>query len=306
MIDLLADHPHYLAHVDPVWNALPADIRGAVIERRTMKQPQSHAVLLASGADVRRARDLGYTRIALLEHGIGQSYLNQRSPSYPGAPGRGSVGLFLSPNATASARDRATYPDARHAIVGDPVIDTIPRREGEPNGTVAISFHWGWDGIPEMRSAFPHYREILPALVEAFPGRVIGHAHPRVAGAMERHYRKAGIPFVADWREVCRRADVYACDSSSTLYEFASTGRPVVVLNQPAYRREVDHGLRYWEAADVGIQVDDPQALVAAIDEALVDPPERQENREEALQLVYQPRTGAAARAAGEILDWLT
>ena len=51
-----------------------------------------------------------------------------------------------------------------------------------------------------------------------------------------RFYEAHGIEYVPDFDDVLRRADVYACDNSSTLYEFASTGRPVVVLNAPWYR----------------------------------------------------------------------
>ena len=103
---------------------------------------------------------------------------------------------------------------------------------------------------------------------------------------MERLYRKAGIPFVAAFEDVCRQADLFIADNTSCLFEFAATGRPVVVLNSKYYRRNVNHGLRYWDAADVGIQVDRPEDLVAAVAEALVDAPARQAARDAALDLV--------------------
>jgi hypothetical protein len=60
---------------------------------------------------------------------------------------------------------------------------------------------------------------------------------------------------VASLREVQRRAAVYVCDNSSSMYEFAATGRPVVVLDLPegrikgiGYRRNINHGLRFWDA----------------------------------------------------------
>ena len=58
-----------------------------------------------------------------------------------------------------------------------------------------------------------------------------------------------------DFDEVMERSTLYICDNSSTLYEFASTGRPVVVLNAPWFRRDIEHGLRFWEHADVGVSV---------------------------------------------------
>lgn len=300
MIDLIASQPQYRAHLEPVWEALP--VRGSIVNHRGRREPKANAVLV-SGQDLQRAKLLGYTRIVMMEHGIGQSYIGGRSPSYAGAPGREAVSLFLAPNETASAKDRAAYPNARHAIVGDPVVDTLPRREGPPGQTVALSFHWNWDGIPEMRSAFPHYRDAIPALAREFD--LIGHAHPRAAHSLARFYRKAGIEFVPDFREVCRRADVYACDNSSTLYEFASTGRPVVVLNAPWFRRDLEQGLRFWQAATVGVQCDDPAGLAQAVRDALSDPIAQRVAREAALALTYQPRTNAAATAATAILDWL-
>ena len=106
--------------------------------------------------------------------------------------------------------------------------------------------------------------------------------------------------------EVCRRADVYLNDASSTLFEFASTGRPVVVLNASFYRRKVHHGLRFWEASIVGVNCNiwDVRRLPAIVDEALADPPAQKERRERALDMVYAYRTGAAERAAAVLMDW--
>ena len=119
-------------------------------------------------------------------------------------------------------------------------------------------------------------------------------------------YRDAGIEPVRDFAEVCRRADVLVFDNTSVGFAFAATGRPVVVMNTPYYDRRVNHGLRFWEASEVGINCDDSANLAACIDEALADPPERRANREAALDLVYAFRTGAAKRAAGVLLDWVS
>jgi hypothetical protein len=78
----------------------------------------------------------------------------------------------------------------------------------------------------------------------------------------------------------------------------------VVVLNRPDYRRHVNHGLRFWDAADVGVQVDRPADLSDAVADALRDDPSRQAAREAALGLVYAYRQGAAKRAADAIMDW--
>jgi glycosyltransferase involved in cell wall biosynthesis len=123
---------------------------------------------------------------------------------------------------------------------------------------------------------------------------------------MKNYYARAGIPVVEEFPDVMRQADVYACDNSSTLYEFASTGRPVVVLNAPWYRRTVEHGLRFWSAANVGVQCDDPADLSSAILRALMDDQPHQVAREAALDVAYAYRSGAAQRAAEELEQWLS
>jgi len=88
---------------------------------------------------------------------------------------------------------------------------------------------------------------------------------------------------------------------NSTLYEFAATGRPVVVLNCPRYRRDVHHGLRFWDHIP-GIQCDTPEDLPGAIELALEDPPELREMREEAIAAVYPQHDGHATDRAVETL----
>jgi hypothetical protein len=111
---------------------------------------------------------------------------------------------------------------------------------------------------------------------------------------------------VPDFADVCRRADVYVCDNSSTLYEFASTGRPVVVLNSPQYRGTVNHGLRFWDAAHVGLHAWPGDNLGDVVERALQDPPKAREDREDALDIVYAYRTGGAQRAADAIVRWVS
>jgi hypothetical protein len=102
---------------------------------------------------------------------------------------------------------------------------------------------------------------------------------------------------------VVERADVYLNDSSSTLYEFAATGRPVVVLNAPWYRPDIDHGLRFWEHADVGVQVGNPYALLEAVHEALQDGAGQQLLRQAAVDAVYPVQNGTSAAQAAALLD---
>jgi hypothetical protein len=293
-MNYVASQPQYLAHIQPVWDALPESAKG-----------EDDAVLVASYVDLRKVRPSKrgrgrYHRIAYLEHGIGQSYGN-RHPGYPGGRQRDAVGLFLSPNETAAAADRKAYPAARVELVGCPRIEALPHRLGPRGAVVATTFHWDCRVAPETRSAFPAYQDAIAALAERY--EVIGTAHPRIAAELGRWYRGVGIEFVPDFDDVCRRADLLVADNTSALYEFASTGRPVVVLNLPTYRTGL--GLRFGEAAGVGVLVDDPSGLTEGVQEALSDPIERQVARESALSIVYQPRSSGAAQAVAAILDWL-
>jgi hypothetical protein len=304
-LDVLATREHYWHHLGPVWEALPEELRGtrhyalspAV---RPENRPQ-RAVLLCSAHDLTQAVRAGYERVAYLEHGIGQPYSG--AAGYPGGAGRDRVGLFLSPNATSAAADAARYPEAHVAVVGDPALEHLPHREAGQRPVVAVSFHWDALGAPEMRSAYTHYRTALPALAERYT--LIGHGHPRAWARLERVWRKLGVEPVARFEEVCRRAALYVADNTSTLYEFASTGRPVVVLNAPWYRRSVEHGLRFWQASGVGVHANEPGQLLGAVAVAMDDPGWQRELRERALRLVYANRRGAAELAAQALEEWL-
>src|SRR5690606_23715077 len=115
-----------------------------------------------------------------------------------------------------------------------------------------------------------------------------------------------GLEFIPTFDEVLRRAAVYATDSSSTLFEFAATGRPVIVLNGSKYRRAHSHGLRFWDAASVGVNVNDPSELRQAVSRAFVDAPDVRAGREAALRLAYAPLDGRATeRAVTAVLEVL-
>jgi UDP-N-acetylglucosamine:LPS N-acetylglucosamine transferase len=72
---------------------------------------------------------------------------------------------------------------------------------------------------------------------------------------VERLWAELSVRFVPDFNDVVAQADVYITDNSSTLFEAAACGIPVVVLNGAKYRPTVRHGLRFWHYADIGVQV---------------------------------------------------
>jgi hypothetical protein len=320
VIDFLAKETHFVDHLAPVWFAMEGS-RGTFF--CLGNETYDHAVSLgieatkgitvggqtvvASIGDLKSARAVE-RRVAIMEHGCGLSYGGDRTAglnnSYAGGIGR-LAEVFLHPGEHPAARDRARYPEARVEVVGSPRLDSLPHRDHErwpsEKPVIAVSFHWDCIIAPETRSAFIPFRPYIQSLTKDFT--VLGHGHPRIFDRLAPWYKRYGIEPVRDFLDVCRRADVYAVDNSSTLYEFASTGRPVVVLNSPAYRKDVNHGLRFWEAATVGPQVDDPRKFLDAAREALAqgasDP-----LREAALSKVYAYRSGAAKRAAEVLATW--
>lgn len=318
-IDCYAGEIHFADHLAPIYRALadPGDfiIQSAMFERTPVNAERwppftfdptdaTRPVLVASYGDHKRMRKAGRTKIARIEHGAGQNYGTAHG-SYAGGKDAGDLSLMLVPNEYSARHWREAYPDMRVEVVGSPKLDTLPRKDPAYPLTVAVSFHWDGHGIvPETVSAFSHYRFVLPDLKAAY--NLIGHGHPRAwvgPPSLERRYRREHITPVRDFADVCRQADLYICDNSSSLYEFAATGRPVVTLNAPWYRRKVNHGLRFWDAIP-GIAVDQPGDLVKAVALALEDAPPLRKAREDALDIAYAYRSGAAQRAADILGEW--
>jgi hypothetical protein len=335
-MDALATEPQFLAHLAPLWRALPhhgrfyvdaplldkarelgvdAEPIDAAAVRASSRAPSAAPstgpqCLVASYGDIKVARRMGYRDFAFLEHGCGQSYGN-RHGSYAGGTDRGDCSLILVPNEYSAAIWRSAYPDARVRVIGSTRVKYLPEREDGPL-TLAVSFHWPAMVHPYAGTAFGDFHDILPRLAETY--NVIGHAHPKGdwPQRMERAYRKAGIGFVSDLDEVCRRADLYIADNTSSLFEFAATGRPVVVLNARHWDRTLHLGLRFWDAAEVGPNVWpvirrgrlDPDAtwreLWGAIESQLTNPDD--EARERALGFVFAGYDGdeLGARAVTE------
>ncbi len=316
MIDAVAREDHFTDHIIPIWLALPAEQRGtfyALHPRPGIPNmaggipPRGNTpTLAASAGDMKRSRRSGRP-VALMEHGCGQSFGGDPKSSifssYAGGRDRDAQ-MFLHPGQHPAGRDRKAYPKARVEVVGCAKLDTLPHRVPDGKTTVCVSFHWNCAVAQETRPAYDAFQDHVRKLAKAPGLTVIGHGHPRVIQRLKQWYRRIGIETVMNFEDVCRRADVYVNDASSTLFEFASTGRPVVVLNSPRYRRNVDHGLRFWEASGVGVNVSVQDDLEGAVRLALTDPLEQQQAREAALDLVYAYRTGGAARAAAALVDW--
>lgn len=322
MIDLAASHPHYFEHLLPVWQALPASSRGDAYLTEPVRASLPGAlplgmlgesqrpVLVAGFDDLRRVSG----HAVLMEHGCGQSYGGDpdnasagANPAYAGGDGRHGVIAFLCPNVYAADRNRARYPDTPTFIIGSPrlgQLQTIPAMPAGDRPVVAFGFHWPCTLSPEAGTGWHHWAGAVAATAASGRFEVLGHAHPRCWNDLAPTYRELGIEPVQHFDDVLARADVYACDNSSTLFEFAAVRGPTVVLDWPACRPWIDHGLRWWDAADVGPRILEPAALVPAIMSALdVMPwPGAEERLARVFPAVEDPAATAAA-AIREVLD---
>lgn len=258
--------------------------------------------VVASYRDLKLARSHG-RRVIISEHGAGQSYEGVESGSYIGAIDRAGCVAAIVPGKSQAKKHEDTHPTIKAYPVGVPKLDA---RHADPRpgkkGRVAVSFHWECKVCPETRSALRHFRSSLKDLAKEFD--LVGHSHPRMARQAQAIYLKLGIPFIADFEELMDEAELYACDNSSTIFEWASLDRPVVLLNAPWYRREVEHGLRFWSHSDVGLQVDNPAELNRTVKLALQDPAEVAKRRRELISDIYLKTDGRAAeRAAAAIAE---
>jgi len=340
MIDFYASERHYVDHLVPVWEALGAKshfivtldlceyLKSMVTEPGRVKGVRSPAefrsfrddkyVLVAGYRDIQAVQRAGYRHVAFMEHGVGITYGLHRS--YAGGRGeRTQVELFLAPNEIVRVKTEKALPGVRQAVVGTPKLDGWKAEGRRQNAeyeksVVAVSFHWdGARVVPEAGTAFAHFRKILPVLARRGKFELIGHGHPRAMGKLRHEYERMGIEVVTDFEEVMRRADVYVCDNSSTIYEFLVTGKPVVLLNAPEYRKKVNWGIRFWDYTDVGPCIDEPEELLSAIsgqlsavsDQRSADGGERYaEAREKAVRELYPFLGESAVRAAEALREW--
>lgn len=290
-VDAYASEPHYHDHLKPVFDALPAEIKGE------WRRHGTGPVLVASYKD---HVSVGNRPTVLMEHGAGQTY-SGRHPAYAGGRNRGRVALFLNPSERVARINAEANPGTPSIAIGCPKLDFWATCEKPATGIVGMAWHWDSIVAPEARTALPHYRGALAALAKRY--EILGHAHPRIAGTAVKIYANAGIPFVeAD--ELFRRAEILVVDNSSIGWEFIALDRPVVWCNAPWYRRDVEHGMRFWEYAETGVIVNEPDYLGSGILDALNDLGDEHTARHLVAPKIYGELDGrAAARGAAAIVS---
>ncbi len=266
-IDVVASEPHYLRHMLPIWDALPNELRGIVHklpEDGVVTRPaMGHIAMVAAWQDVAPLR--GQCRQIYVEHGAGQTYVGrEHDPSYSGSGGTRHQGVigYICPSQTVA--DRWVKPSV---AVGCPKMDhligMLPPLTDEP--TVCFAWHWPCKMVPEADTAWAHYEEDFEEIVLRFRAqgfRVVAHEHPKWRGEMNRRMRGFDVE-ILEWDEqVFEQANILIVDNSSLATEMMLLGRPVVFLNAPWYRRDVEHGGRFWDWTKWHPTVDGPEELV--------------------------------------------
>lgn len=328
-VDAFCSQPHYLEHLAPVWFELSGEVRGRFYVAGLLADshngegipgwtvgyppPGPGLLTLVAGApdELAIARPVIY-----LEHGAGQTYRGDPDPAvrdhpgYSGSPGHDRVRLFLCPGRAVVDRWRARYPHTPAVAVGCPRLDHWHRRPAKPAGappTLAVTFHANNVLTLETRPAWKHYEDGLPEAVRELREagwQIIGHGHPKLWRPLAAYWQAIGVEAVQSIDEVFARADVLAADNTSAAPEFATLGRPIIWLNAPWYRRDVDHGGRFWDWAGAAVSVDGPEGLPEAARWALLDDPVIRRGREQMVRDVYVGCDGgAAARAVAAILS---
>lgn len=314
-IDVYASENHYVDHIAPIWLKLPDKYRGTFyVSKNSYQKAQSYNIdsiislpiglltLVASYGDYRKTNG----HVIFMEHGIGNTYSNDH-PSYAGGMGKDRVVLFLNQHYYTQEKNINAYPSAKQAIIGTPKLDSINRDlnftfNDKPN--ICLSFHWDCNVAPETKTAFEHYRGIIPFINMNKNFNLFFHGHPRDEKVWDNYCKKNNIKRIKDLSKVFEIADIYICDNSSSMYEFAATGKPVIVLNAPWYRKDINHGIRFWEFI-LGPQVDYPKDLFAVIDYMIKNPHCWDDVRNEIIDILYPNLGFATETAVKTIIDFL-
>jgi hypothetical protein len=96
-----------------------------------------------------------------------------------------------------------------------------------------------------------------------------------------------------------KNADLVISDRSSILHEFASLGKPVLILNTPWYEMDAAKLTPIFASClTIGVQVSDPKKLPAAIARALRDSPTQRKARDAAVKIAIPYTDGHSAERA--------
>lgn len=324
-----ASSPHFLDHLYPIFQQFSsseaefyvpepliqhANNRAVYIAKPTpivssgrfFPPRHGEAIVVAAANDAMAANRMTrntHRPIIFLEHGLGITFpFNQ---GYAGSGGiRQRVGLFLAPNEFIRDKTWTAIREAKQVVVGTPKMDKWAKAKNEKTSIVCISFHWDGSKVqPEAGNALEHYRGILPDLYQRLLEngvKLIGHGHPRIVNELRPIYAEAGIEFVDDFEKVLQWSSLYINDASSTVYEAAHI-MPVIFMNSPKFRKDVDFGIRWWRWTDIGPHCWKPEALYSLIVDLLKVPDAYLPERTQMIKQLY-PYVGKSSQRAAQAI----
>ena len=308
-LDFYASEQHYFDHIVPIWGLLPKEFRGTFYVSEKIKsshndiivgKPNDNITLVSSYSDYLLTKG----KVIYMEHGIGNTYSNE-SPYYAGGIGKDRVVLFLNNHVLTHNKNKKAYPNAKHIIIGTPKSDSIKEKSMSNNiYTICFSFHWECQVSPETMSAFDFYKNHVVYLSKQKEFNLIFHGHPKDDNKWNEFCKINSIKRVKSFEEVINVADLYICDNSSTIYEFILTGKPVIVLNAPWYRKSVNHGIRFWSYIP-GPQINNPSDLFSMIIEMLKNPKYWIEERNNIIKVLYPHLGNSSNITTNEIIKFL-
>lgn len=311
LIDAYASQPHYLSHMAPIWRTLSdrggrlvihphvefaARKLGLEFEIGSPPYGEGPPVLIAGYKD----EEIVQRPVILVEHGAGQRYGQDSAQIGPiNELDRSRVLLHLVPGPHAYAGAIRDIGPGRVAQVGSPRLDQMIRtrrlldqRVRAEGAVVGFAWHWDCRMWQEARWAFPFFMDAIPEVAAHW--ETVGTCHPRdwrLRNEMESWYRDHGIAYEADIDDMLMLVDLLVADNTSAIWEACALDIPVVVLDRPDYRPAVNHGLRFWEYADVGPRIVRNEQLREAVETGF------------AMSSAYRPMRLAAARYVYGELD---
>lgn len=311
-VHFIASEEHYLRHISGVAHTLPPERRGLVIVAANLRRkalleghmviapestnhiyqlanPQYSLTYCVSYKDHQKARDLGYP-VVRAEHGAGQTYCDLLTNSFAGSEDHRSAFLCLYPGYS-PLKQHIQRLGKPAFLVGAPILDRwiAPPRDRH----VGFAFHWDCQNIPETRETLSYWAQSIESSIMEMGSdyTFYMHAHPRFPHAKAVYNAMVGrgcpITWIEDRDTFLSEIGVLVADNTSLVFEACAHDRVAVVLNHPGYRRNVEHGLRFWEASDVGIQCDSLADLPDCIRQASQRFPEDVDMRDSALEFVY-------------------
>lgn len=297
-LDCFCRESHHQVHAKVITDAL-----GIKILTKLSDITKDYVMVFSYG-DLKAVDELHEKGIVFCEHGTGLSY-NNKHGSYAGSlQHRQNVILRLSPNHIHANIEKETL-ECPVEIIGVPKLDKFATRYWNFNKekpTVAISFHFDCFVNPETRSSFNYFKSILPELNKQF--NLLGHAHPRMMPHIKDFYIKNKIRVVDDFEDVLNMADIYCCDNSSTIFEWCITEKPIVLLNPPYYRKNVEHkgNPRFWRLSNIAPLCEKPEDLIPCIWEAVNNHSKYQPFIRRAKKEVLHITDGSATKTAVDII----